>query len=138
MIEITLEKPDDFSIIVETLTRVGVPSKKERRLLQVCFLLHKRGRYYLCHYKELLSLDGFDEAMSSTDIARRNTIATRLADWGLCTVLKPDEIATPQAEPGDIIVLRHADKGQWDLIPKYQIGRKPKSKRQGGFHADIS
>ena len=127
LIEVRLKEQDDFKIVVETLTRIGIASTTGSKLLQICFLLHKQGRYFLCHYKELYALDGFDAEMSATDVARRNSIIALLNDWHLLTVVSPERIANPRADPKDIRILRHSDKEHWELIPKYEIGRKRRS-----------
>jgi hypothetical protein len=125
LVEVRLAARDDFKIIVETLTRIGIPSATETKLLQICFLLHKQGRYFICHYKELFALDGFDDdPMTTADHARRNKITALLVDWGLLTLVDPKQIVSPQCEMTELRILRHSDKPHWRLIPKYEIGRK--------------
>lgn len=128
LVEIKLTKPDDFNIVVETLTRIGIPFQKARRLQQICFILHKRGRYFITHHKELQSLDGDEVDFTETDVARRNTIIALLQEWRLITVLSPERIVSPRVEPADIRILKHGEKHQWVLTPAYEIGRN-KSKR---------
>lgn len=120
-IEIELKVPDDFLKIRETLTRMGVSSRKEKKLYQSCHILHKRGRYAILHFKEFFILDGLKSDLSESDIARRNTICKLLEEWGLFTVL--DEDLEPQASMAQIKIISHKDKADWELIPKYHIGR---------------
>jgi hypothetical protein len=123
MLEITLNDPDDFLKVRETLTRIGVASRKEKKLFQSCHILHKQGRYFIVHFKELFLLDGKKSTLEETDIARRNTIATLISDWGLITI---DNIqkALPVAPLRQIKIISFKDKNQWELCPKYNIGRK--------------
>lgn len=123
MLEVTLPEPDNFLKVKETLTRIGIASRKERRLYQSCHILHKQGRYFLVHFKELFALDGKESNLTNNDIERRNTVAVLLQDWGLLKVLKPAE-AEPQASLSQIKVLAFKEKNEWELVPKYNIGKK--------------
>ena len=125
MVEVTLNEPDDFLKVRETLTRIGVASRKEKKLYQSCHILHKQGRYYIVHFKELFALDGKHANLTSNDVQRRNRIARLLADWGLIVVVKPDEV-TDIAPLNQIKVLAYKDKGLWSLEQKYNIGKKIK------------
>ena len=123
MIEITLNEPDDFLKVRETLTRIGVASRKERKLYQSCHILHKKGKYYIVHFKELFALDGKQTNISENDLQRRNRIAKLLSDWGLIEIV--EEIAEEQLAPlNQIKVLSYKDKGEWTLESKYNIGKK--------------
>jgi hypothetical protein len=121
MLEVTLNQPDDFLKVRETLTRIGVASRKENKLFQSCHILHKQGRYFIVHFKELFLLDGKPSNLIENDIQRRNTIATLLADWGLVTMINPDE-AKDIAPLRQIKVIPFKDKSLWELCPKYNIG----------------
>jgi len=123
MLEVTLNEPDDFLKIRETLTRIGVASRKERKLYQSCHILHKQGRYFIVHFKELFLLDGKKSNLEESDIARRNTIATLMSDWGLVT-LDNAEQAQPLSPLRQIKIISYKEKDQWELCPKYNIGRK--------------
>jgi len=123
MLEITLNDPDDFLKVRETLTRIGVASRKEKKLFQSCHILHKQGRYFIVHFKELFLLDGKKSTLEETDIARRNTITTLISDWGLITIDNPSK-ALPVAPLRQIKIISFKDKNQWELCPKYNIGRK--------------
>jgi len=123
MLEVDLPEPDNFLKVKETLTRIGIASRKERRLYQSCHILHKQGRYFLVHFKELFALDGKESNLTNNDIERRNTVAILLQDWGLLKVLKPAE-AEPQASLSQIKVLAFKEKNEWELVPKYNIGKK--------------
>jgi len=123
MLEVTLNEPDDFLKIRETLTRIGVASRKERKLYQSCHILHKQGRYFIVHFKELFLLDGKKSNLEESDIARRNTIATLMSDWGLVT-LDNAEQAQPLSPLRQIKIISFKDKDQWELCPKYNIGNK--------------
>ena len=120
-IEIELKKPDDFLKIRETLTRMGVSSRKENKLYQSCHILHKRGKYAILHFKEFFILDGLESDISDTDLARRNTICKLLNEWELLTIL--DDDIEPLANISQIKIISHKDKANWELIPKYHIGR---------------
>ena len=121
MLEVVLKEPDDFLKIRETLSRIGVASRKERKLYQSCHILHKQGRYYIVHFKELFALDGKETNLSENDIARRNTIANLLSDWGLVEV-KGD--STPTAPLSQIKIISFKEKDEWILETKYNIGKK--------------
>ena len=122
MLEVALKEPDDFLKVRETLSRIGVASRKEKTLFQSCHILHKQGKYYIVHFKELFSLDGKDTNISENDIARRNTISNLLSDWGLVKVVKESEVeAAPLSQ---IKVISFKDKENWKLETKYNIGKK--------------
>lgn len=121
MLEVTLNEPDDFLKVRETLTRIGVASRKENKLFQSCHILHKQGRYFIVHFKELFLLDGKPSTLMENDIQRRNTISTLLADWGLVTIINTDE-AKDIAPLRQIKVIPFKDKSLWELCPKYNIG----------------
>jgi hypothetical protein len=122
MLEITLREPDDFLKVKETLTRIGVASKRERKLFQSCHILHKQGRYFIVHFKELFLLDGNKSTFELTDAMRRNTISQLLSDWGLITLVKAieDEECAPLRQ---IKIIPFKEKTEWDLCPKYNIGK---------------
>lgn len=121
MLEVALNEPDDFLKVRETLSRIGVASRKERKLYQSCHILHKQGRYYIVHFKELFALDGKHTNLSENDIARRNTIVNLLNDWGLIGV---ENRAEPAAPLSQIKVLSFREKSEWTLETKYNIGKK--------------
>jgi hypothetical protein len=121
MLEVSLKEPDDFLKVRETLSRMGVASRKERKLYQSCHILHKHGRYYIVHFKELFALDGKKTNLSSNDIARRNTIANLLKDWGLVELVGNAEDVAPLSQ---IKVLSFGEKSEWILETKYNIGKK--------------
>jgi len=123
MLEITLAEPDDFLKVRETLTRIGVASRKEQKLFQSCHILHKQGRYYIVHFKELFILDGKKANLEKSDVERRNTIATLLSDWGLVEI-QNKEVAVECAPLRQIKIIGFKDKDQWELCPKYNIGNK--------------
>jgi len=123
MLEVTLNEPDDFLKVRETLTRIGVASRKDSKLYQSCHILHKQGRYFIVHFKELFLLDGKKSNLEENDIARRNTIATLMSDWGLVTI-ENKELAAPLAPLRQIKIISYKDKDQWELCPKYNIGNK--------------
>ena len=123
MLEVTLNEPDDFLKVRETLTRIGVASRKEKKLFQSCHILHKQGRYFIVHFKELFMLDGKKSNLELSDIQRRNTIATLLADWGLIAI-ETKELAQDCAPMRQIKIIGFKDKDEWDLCPKYNIGNK--------------
>jgi hypothetical protein len=125
MVEVILNEPDDFLKVRETLTRIGVASRKEKKIYQSCHILHKQGRYYLVHFKELFALDGKHANLTVNDVQRRNRIVQLLADWGLITVISPEKI-TDIAPLNQIKVLAFKDKGEWELETKYNIGKKTK------------
>ena len=121
MLEVTLSEPDDFLKIRETLTRIGVASRKDIKVFQSCHILHKQGRYFIVHFKELFLLDGKPSNLIENDIQRRNTITTLLSDWGLVTMVKPSQ-AKDVAPLRQIKVIPFKEKSQWELCPKYNIG----------------
>ena len=123
MLEVTLPEPDNFLNIQETQTRIGIASRKEKKLYQSCHILHKQGRYYIVHFKELFALDGKESNLTSSDIERRNTVAVLLQDWGLLSVTKSKE-SRPEASLSQIKVLSFKEKDEWELVPKYNIGKK--------------
>ena len=125
MVEVTLNEPDDFLKVRETLTRIGVASRKEKKLYQSCHILHKQGKYYIVHFKELFALDGKHANLTGNDVQRRNRITRLLADWGLISVVK-EEAVTDIAPLNQIKVLSYKDKGDWILETKYNIGSKKK------------
>ena len=123
LIEVTLPNEEDFLKIKETLTRIGVASKKDRKLYQSCHILHKQGKYYIVHFKELFALDGKQADLSDNDLERRNTIAKLLSDWGLVKIIDATKF-TELAPLSQIKVIAHKDKHEWDLQTKYNIGKK--------------
>jgi len=123
MVQILLSEPDDFLKVRETLTRIGVASRKEKKLYQSCHILHKQGKYYIVHFKELFALDGKHANLTVNDVQRRNTITQLIADWGLITPVDPTKIQNV-APLNQIKVLAFKDKGEWILEPKYNIGKK--------------
>ena len=125
MVEVTLNEPDDFLKVRETLTRIGVASRKEKKIYQSCHILHKQGRYFLVHFKELFALDGKHANLTSNDVQRRNRIAQLLVDWGLVGIVSADTIQDV-APLNQIKVLSYKDKGDWILETKYNIGSKKK------------
>jgi hypothetical protein len=124
MIEVTLEQQDDFLKVRETLTRIGIASRKDKTLYQSCHVLHKQGKYYIVHFKELFALDGKPANFDEADIARRNTIANLLSDWGLIKLVDASKSASPVAPMSQIKIIPHKDKSEWTLEAKYTIGRK--------------
>ena len=131
MVEVTLNEPDDFLKVRETLTRIGVASRKEKKIYQSCHILHKQGRYFLVHFKELFALDGKHANLTSNDVQRRNRIAQLLVDWGLVGIVNADSIQDV-APLNQIKVLSYKDKGDWILETKYNIGAKKKKTEEGG------
>jgi Bacteriophage translational regulator len=123
MLEVTLQEPDNFLKVRETLTRIGIASRKDRKLYQSCHILHKQGRYYIVHFKELFALDGKESNITSNDVERRNTIAGLLQDWGLLKIVETTK-AEPKASLSQIKVVSHKEKEEWELVPKYNIGKK--------------
>jgi len=123
MLEVTIKQPDDFLKIRETLTRIGVASRKDKTLYQSCHILHKQGKYFIVHFKELFALDGKKATLVENDIQRRNTIAILLSDWGLIEIVKPTE-AENKAPLSQIKVLPFKEKKEWNLTAKYNIGKK--------------
>ena len=123
MVEVTLKAPDDFLKVRETLTRIGVASRGENKLYQSCHILHKQGRYFIVHFKELFLLDGKTSDFSENDVQRRNRITKLLADWGLVTVVS-ESLIEDLAPINQIKILPYREKSEWELIPKYSIGSK--------------
>jgi len=123
MLEVTLNEPDDFLKVRETLTRIGVASRKEQKLFQSCHILHKQGRYFIVHFKELFLLDGKKSNLEENDIARRNTIAQLMSDWGLISIDQKGQ-ASPLAPLRQIKIIPFKEKNKWELCPKYNIGSK--------------
>ena len=123
MLEVQLKEPDDFLKVRETLTRIGVASRKDKKLFQSCHILHKQGRYFITHFKELFALDGKESNLTENDIERRNTIAQLLGDWGLIAIVNAT-VAENKAPLSQIKVLSFKEKGEWDLQAKYNIGKK--------------
>ena len=123
MLEVTLNEPDDFLKVRETLTRIGVASRKDKKLYQSCHILHKQGRYFIVHFKELFLLDGKKSNLEENDVARRNTVATLISDWGLIDIVNKDqmEMIAPLRQ---IKIISFKEKNEWELCPKYNIGKK--------------
>ena len=124
LIEIELNDDEDFLKIRETLTRVGIASRKDNSLYQSCHILHKRGRYYIVHFKELFALDGKSTNFNENDLGRRNTIVNLLAEWGLLNLIDVDKSADPTVPLGQVKIITHKDKPNWNLVAKYNIGNK--------------
>ena len=133
MLEVKLKEPDDFLKIRETLTRIGVASRKERKIFQSCHILHKQGRYFIVHFKELFALDGKKSNIMTNDIERRNTISQLLSDWGLIELVGT---ITEKAPLSQIKVLPYKDKKEWILEPKYNIGKKPEQQEEKNERPD--
>ena len=129
MVEITLNEPDDFLKVRDTLTRIGVASRKEKKIYQSCHILHKQGRYYIVHFKELFALDGKHANLTQNDVQRRNRIIQLLSDWGLISILNVSKI-TDIAPLNQIKVLAYKEKHEWILETKYNIGKKKKPEEQ--------
>ena len=128
LVEVTLKEQDDFLKVRETLTRIGVASKKDKTLFQSCHILHKRGQYYVVHFKELFALDGKEADITDNDLARRNAIVNLLEDWGLLKVVNKEQTKVP--EPiflSQVKIISHKEKNEWQLVPKYNIGKKPQN-----------
>jgi hypothetical protein len=123
MLEVTLNEPDDFLKVRETLTRIGVASRRDNKLYQSCHILHKQGRYFIVHFKELFLLDGKKSNLEENDIARRNTIATLMSDWGLVSI-ENNQSVQPVAPLRQIKIIAFKDKDNWELCPKYNIGNR--------------
>ena len=128
MLEVTIKQPDDFLKVRETLTRIGVASRKDKTLFQSCHILHKQGKYYITHFKELFALDGKNSSLSLNDIQRRNTIALLLQDWNLIEVVQPTLVEN-KAPLSQIKVLPFKEKNEWNLVAKYNIGKKPEDSK---------
>jgi len=124
LIEVTLASEEDFLKIKETLTRIGVASRKDRKLFQSCHILHKQGKYYIVHFKELFALDGKPSNFSEDDVARRNTITNLLAEWELIKLVNPEKSREPVAPFSQVKVITHKEKDEWELVAKYNIGKK--------------
>ena len=129
MLEVTIKQPDDFLKVRETLTRIGVASRKDKTLFQSCHILHKQGKYFIVHFKELFALDGKKATLTQNDIQRRNTIAVLLQDWNLISVVKK-EAAKDKAPLSQIKVLPFKEKKEWNLSAKYNIGKKLDDKKE--------
>ena len=123
MLEVTLKQPDDFLKVRETLSRIGVASRKDKTLFQSCHILHKQGKYYIVHFKELFALDGKQATLAENDIQRRNTISILLQDWNLISIVKPEE-AENKAPLSQIKIIAFKEKNEWNLQAKYNIGKK--------------
>ena len=124
MLEVSLKQPDDFLKVRETLSRIGVSSRKEKKLYQSCHILHKQGKYYIVHFKELFALDGKEHNITENDIGRRNSIASLLSDWDLIGIVGSDSVPEPKAPLSQIKVISFKEKSEWELEPKYNIGKK--------------
>src|SRR5210317_1523455 len=124
MVEVTIDKEDDFLKIRETLTRIGVASRKDKTIYQSCHILHKQGRYYIVHFKELFSLDGKPSNFGEDDRGRRNTIANLISEWGLVELIDKNKSAEPVTPLSQIKILPHREKDEWNLVAKYNIGKK--------------
>lgn len=129
MLEIDLIEPDNFLKVRETLTRIGIASRKDNKLFQSCHILHKQGRYFIVHFKELFALDGKESDISMSDIERRNCIAELLQDWGLLKILDKSK-AEPKASLSQIKVVSYKEKSEWELVPKYNIGGVKRNKTE--------
>ena len=127
MVEVTLDQKDDFLKVRETLTRIGVASKKEKVLYQSCHILHKQGKYYITHFKELFALDGKPTDITENDIARRNTVANLLEDWELIKIVTKEQTTEPTVSLSQVKIISHKEKADWELVPKYNIGKKPQA-----------
>ena len=124
MIEVTLREEEDFLKVRETLTRIGVASRKDKTLYQSCHILHKQGKYYIVHFKELFALDGKPTNFTEEDQGRRNTITNLLAEWGLAAIAKDNSTVEPIAPLSQIKIISHKEKEEWNLVAKYNIGKK--------------
>lgn len=124
LVEVLLKEPDDFLKIKETLTRIGIASRKDKILYQSCHILHKQKRYYIVHFKELFALDGKPTDFSDTDEGRRNTIINLLAEWGLLSIVDPESTKDPITPLNQIKILSFKEKNEWNLVTKYNIGKK--------------
>ena len=131
MLEVTISQPDDFLKIRETLTRIGVASRKDKTLYQSCHILHKQGKYYITHFKELFALDGKNSTLTENDIQRRNTITLLLQDWSLIEVVNPSLVEN-KAPLSQIKVLPFKEKSEWNMVAKYNIGKKPEDSKNAG------
>lgn len=124
LLEVKLKNEDDFLKVKETLTRIGVASRKDRTLYQSCHILHKRGKYYIVHFKELFALDGKNTDFEDNDLGRRNTIAKLLEEWGLVEIVKAEQAELPSAPLSQIKIISYKEKDEWELTAKYNIGKK--------------
>ena len=124
MVEVTLKEPEDFLKVRETLTRIGVASRKDKTLYQSCHILHKQGKYYIVHFKELFALDGKPTNFSDEDRGRKNTITNLLTEWGLVGIVETNSTAEFLVPLSQIKIISHKEKDEWDLVAKYNIGRK--------------
>ena len=124
LLEVELENDDDFLKVKETLTRIGVSSRKDKKLYQSCHILHKRGKYYIVHFKELFALDGLPTNLDENDIGRRNTIANLLQEWELLSVVDEEKSSGPIVGINKIKILPFREKDEWELVPKYHIGKR--------------
>ena len=131
MLEVTIKQPDDFLKVRETLTRIGVASRKDKTLFQSCHILHKQGKYYITHFKELFALDGKNSTLTENDIQRRNTIALLLQDWNLIEVVNASLVEN-KAPLSQIKVLPFKEKNEWNMVAKYNIGKKPEDSKNAG------
>ena len=129
MLEVTIKQPDDFLKVRETLTRIGVASRKDKTLYQSCHILHKQGKYYIVHFKELFALDGKKATLVQNDIQRRNTVAILLQDWNLLNIVKPEN-AEDKATLSQIKIIAFKEKGEWNLQAKYNIGKKASDNKE--------
>lgn len=126
LIEVRIAEEEDFLKIKETLTRIGVASRKEKKLYQSCHIFHKQGKYYIVHFKEMFAIDGKPFSFSDEDKGRRNKIAELLQDWGLLKIVEPETIKEPLASMSQIKIINHKEKHEWTLEAKYNMGRKKK------------
>jgi hypothetical protein len=124
LVEVKLAQDEDFLKVKETLTRIGISSRKDNKLYQSCHILHKRGKYYIVHFKELFGLDGLPSNMTDNDIARRNTIISLLEEWELIELADENWVCEPAASVGQIKIIPHKEKSNWELVPKYHIGKR--------------
>ena len=131
MLEVTIKQPDDFLKVRETLTRIGVASRKDKTLFQSCHILHKQGKYYITHFKELFALDGKNSTLTENDIQRRNTITLLLQDWNLIEVVNTSLVEN-KAPLSQIKVLPFKEKNEWNMVAKYNIGKKPEDSKNAG------
>jgi len=124
LVEVSLKQDDDFLKVRETLTRIGVASRKDKKLFQSCHILHKQQKYYIVHFKELFKLDGKPSSITDEDLGRRNTITNLLSEWGLIDIKEPNTTADPIAPLSQVKIIPFKDKDQWELVAKYNIGKK--------------
>lgn len=134
-VEVSLKQNDDFLKVKETLTRIGIASEKTKTLYQSCHILHKKGKYYIVHFKELFALDGRPSSLTEDDVARRNTIVNLLSDWGLVSLVEPERTKEPVAPMRLIKVIPYKQKTEWELVTKYNIGRTKKDESE---HSEIN